>query len=110
MAEIFFSPEARKDLLEIGDYIALQLRNKPAAQGLLVRIRKAVMALRQFPESGTPVDSPGLSVVYRYLVCGNYLIFYHLVENAVRIDRILYGRRDYLSILFGSELEENEKL
>ena len=45
MAEIFFSPEARKDLLEIGDYIALQLRNKPAAQGLLVRIRKEVMAL-----------------------------------------------------------------
>ena len=110
MAEIFFSPEARKDLLEIGDYIALQLRNKPAAQGLLVRIRKEVMALGQFPESGTPVDFPGLSAVYRYLVCGNYLIFYHLVENAVRIDRILYGRRDYLSILFGSELEENEKL
>lgn len=43
MAEILFSPEARKDLLEIGDYIALQLRNKPAAQGLLKRIQKETM-------------------------------------------------------------------
>ncbi|HCI63678.1 MAG TPA: type II toxin-antitoxin system mRNA interferase toxin, RelE/StbE family [Clostridiales bacterium] len=109
MAEILFSPEARKDLLEIGDYIALQLRNKPAAQGLLKRIQKETMTLRRFPESGTAIDFPGLSVVYRYLVCGNYLIFYHLADNTVRIDRILYGRRDYLSILFGSELGENEK-
>lgn len=110
MAEIFFSPEARKDLLETADYITLHLRNKSAAQGLLKRIQKETMALGQFPESGTPVDFPGLSVVYRYLVCGNYLIFYHLADNTVRIDRILYGRRDYLSILFGSELEENVEL
>ena len=43
MAEILFSPEARKDLPETADYIVLHLRNKPAAQGLLKRIQKETM-------------------------------------------------------------------
>lgn len=29
-----------------------------------------------------------------------------LSENTVQIDRILYGRRDYRSILFGTELTD----
>lgn len=29
-----------------------------------------------------------------------------LAENAVHIDRILYGRRDYLSVLFGEEFSD----
>ena len=48
------------------------------------------------------------NVPYRYLVCGSYLIFYHLSEDAVHIDRVLYGRRDYMALLFGDELEEEE--
>jgi len=43
---------------------------------------------------------------YRFLVCGNYLAFYRVDENAVYIDRILIGRRDYLRILFGNTAED----
>ena len=38
---------------------------------------------------------------YRFLVSGNYLAFYRAYGNTVYVDRILYGRRDYLRILFG---------
>lgn len=31
------------------------------------------------------------------------MIFYHISGETVWIDRILYGRRDYLAILFGNE-------
>lgn len=103
MDRILFSPQAKSDLVEIGDYIAFQLRNKPAAKGVITRIREQIFSLVQFPESGTPIQFSGSNFVYRYVVCGNYMIFYHLTENAVYIDRILYGRRDYLSILFGNE-------
>ena len=34
------------------------------------------------------------------------MIFCHLSGESACIDRILYGRRDYLSILFGNELTE----
>ena len=108
MSKILLSPEARKDLAEIGDYIASQLRNKAAAKSLIKRIRIEVLSLEQFPESGTPVCFSGPSFVYRYLICGNYMIFYHLAGDTVLIDRILYGRRDYLSVLFGNEFTEDD--
>lgn len=103
MAKILFSPEARRDLAETGDYIAFKLHNKAAARSLVSQIQAVVLSLGQFPESGTPLSFSGPQIVYRYLVCGSYMIFYHLSENAVHIDRILYGRRDYLSVLFGEE-------
>lgn len=37
------------------------------------------------------------------------MIFYHISMEAVHIDRILYGRRDYLSILFGEQLCDDEE-
>ena len=42
----------------------------------------------------------------RFLVCENYLIFYHTGKSVVTVDRVLYGRRDYLSVLFDRTGEE----
>ena len=36
---------------------------------------------------------------YRYLVVGNYLVFYVIVGPAVQIRRILYAKRDYKQLL-----------
>ena len=36
---------------------------------------------------------------YRYLVVGNYLVFYVIVGSVVQIRRILYARRDYKQLL-----------
>lgn len=109
MIKAVISPEARHDLSEIVDYIAFKLRNKAAARRLLARIQKAVLSLEHFPESGTLLHFWGPAPPYRYLICGSYMIFYHVSENTVYIDRILYGRRDYLSILFGDALTEDSE-
>lgn len=59
--------------------------------------------LADFPLIGTPLSSIyETSEDSRFLVCGNYLAFYRVIENTVLIDRILYGKRDYISILFGN--------
>lgn len=42
---------------------------------------------------------------YRYLVCDKYLAFYRCISGDIYIDRILYGRRDYLTILFEESSE-----
>jgi len=64
--------------------------------------------LEDFPDSGAPLSS--ITVVpndYRFLVCGSYLVFYrHEAEN-VYIVRVLYGRRDYMKILFGDISEDD---
>ena len=45
----------------------------------------------------------------RFLVCDSYMIFYHSEKQEVTIDRVLYGRRDYLRVLFDkTELQEQE--
>ena len=110
MAKIIMSPKAKQDLTEIGDYISLRLHNKAAAYNVIQHIRESVFSLRQFPEMGTPI-MPVTNQSYRYLISGNYMILYHLFSGSVHIDRILYGRRDYVSILFGDELtDESDQL
>lgn len=37
---------------------------------------------------------------YRFLISGNYMVFYRAVGSDVYIDRILYGRSNYMSVLF----------
>lgn len=92
MTKVVISPAAKRDLVEVGDYVAFKLQNKTAARNLIERIQKTVLALKQFPESGTLLDYAVPHVLYRYLICGNYMIFYHLSDESACIDRILYGR------------------
>ncbi|MCR5089804.1 MAG: type II toxin-antitoxin system RelE/ParE family toxin [Oscillospiraceae bacterium] len=107
MTKLIVSPLARADMRELGDYISQTLRNPDAALRMIRRFREAMLPLREFPESGAPLLTAGKqSAPYRYLVCGSYLIFYHTAGNAVHIDRVLYGRRDYMAILFSGQLEE----
>lgn len=107
MSKLVISPQANFDLIEIGDYIANELHNPRSALSVISKIKKNVFALEEFPEMGTSIDVKKGSTPYRYIVCGNYMAFYHLDDNSVMIDRVLYGRRDYLGLLFGSELNDD---
>ena len=109
MAELIFSHDAMRDLLEIQSYIAERLENPESAASTIDKIKKAVLVLENFPEAGTlflPAVLRGRD--YRLLVSGNYMIFYRIRQNHIEIGRILYGRRDYLKILF-PEKDETEK-
>lgn len=47
---------------------------------------------------------------YRFRVSGNYLVFYRAYEKDVYIDRVLYGRCDYMHILFGdAQINETDE-
>lgn len=109
MVKLVISPLAQADMREIGDYISRELRNPNAALRLIQSFQETMMPLREYPEMGSPLLVSGKqSVPYRYLVCGSYLIFYHTGNDAVYIDRVLYGRRDYMALLFGDQLAEEE--
>ena len=89
-------------------YISTVLSNPSASKQTLKRIATQLHTLEQFSEAGTPILIPGSPVAYRYLVCGSYMVFYHVHNEEVLVERILYGRRDYLSILFGEELCDDD--
>ena len=107
MTKVMLSSAAKADLQETRRYISSVLSNPSASKQTLKRITTQLHTLEQFPEAGTPVLIHGSPVAYRYLVCGSYMAFYHIHNEEVIVDRVLYGRRDYLSILFGDQLGED---
>lgn len=55
MYKIYVSPEARKDLLEIKEYICEELCNAKAAIDVVSKITKRIRELQEFPKLGTPL-------------------------------------------------------
>jgi plasmid stabilization system protein ParE len=117
MAELLYSPQALEDLRAIHDYLASDLGSPRAAQDTVSRITRAARILETAPEIGTPLSSICRIVSdYRFLVSGRYLIFYryspHLesgdrIKDTAHIIRVLYGGRNYLSLLFDGILEDD---
>ena len=102
MVNVVMSPEAESDLERISDYIARKSGNSKTALNVIRKIKKRIDELNEFPLIGKLLSSLiSVDTDYRFLGCGNYLAFYHYHNNDVLIDRILYGRQDYMSILFG---------
>ena len=102
-----YSIESRRDLDGIWDYIATELQNISAATRIVNAIMDAAEQLIDFAEMGTLLSSiANVESDYRFLVHGNYLTFYRVQGDEVYVDRVIYGRRDYLRILFGDVLEE----
>ena len=105
--KIHYSSESRRDLDGIWDYIVSDLQNRSAAERVIDHIMDAVDPLKNFAEMGTPLSSiADIGTDYRFLVSGNYMVFYRVQDNDVYIDRVLYGRSDYMSVLFKDLLRE----
>lgn len=104
MAEyrIRYAQQAVDDLDAIFDYICLD--DPEAARKMLQSFKTSIGRLAVEPYLGAALrtDSPlMLSAGYRYIVVSPYLVFYRVVNEEVRIGRILHGRQDWLSLLFG---------
>ena len=101
-SKIEYSPRALKDLDEIWNYIEVELCNPSAAQNTVDGIMDRVDGIASFPESGSKLEfENGLNSGYRYVVFKNYLAFYRLKpDDVVYVDRVIYGGRDSMRILF----------
>jgi plasmid stabilization system protein ParE len=105
LTKVKYAPEAQNDLVAIKTYIENDLENSIAAERVIKRIAKKGRLLETAPQIGTPLSSIiDIETDYRFLRAGNYLSFYRYVEydNTCYIDRVLYIRRDYLTMLFGN--------
>ena len=100
--KILYTAESRRDLDAIWDYIASDLQNVSAAERVVNRIMDDVDRLERHAEIGALLSSiADVESNYRFLVTGSYLTFCGVYGSDVYVDRVLYGRRDYLRILFG---------
>ena len=108
MTKINFTPDALEDLKEIKAYITEELCSEESAIRTVGNITKRIRQLGSFPESGAPLSSIiNLEVPYRFLDCGNYTAFYKVEADEVHIIRVLYGRRNFMQILFGKSQDDS---
>ena len=106
MLKLRINPLATEDLIGIKDYITKELDNPTAAVKVVRKIIENYEKLKEFPLMGADLSAKvNIKIDYRYLVSGNYIIFYRTDDEFVYIYRILYAGRDYLKILFPNEIE-----
>ena len=100
--KLLYSPAAVSDLEEISEYIGAELCSSAAARDIAGAILDAAEKLTDFPNMGTPLRAvTDIESGYRFIAVRSYVVFYRSLGGCVYIDRILYGRRDYMRVLFG---------
>jgi len=109
MNQVVYSPKALADLDEIFAYISDSLSNPIAAESTINGLLDTADMLKEHSEIGKPLYfSENIFSGYRYLVYKNYLVFYRNSKDTAYVDRILYGKRDYISLLIRETDEEQD--
>ncbi|MBL4876146.1 MAG: type II toxin-antitoxin system RelE/ParE family toxin [Cohaesibacteraceae bacterium] len=92
---IEFAPLAASDLEHIGDYIAHD--NPQKAVGFIRELQSRCLDLQHFPAATRLIPAFGPDA--RILPFRNHLILYTFKDNQIRIERIVHGSRDLVSII-----------
>lgn len=90
MAKLVILPAARADLIDIGDFIALD--NRPRAASFVAEIEGKIVEIGERPGSFQKRDE--LHKGLRHARHGRYLIFFIEVGDEVQIVRVIQGSRD----------------
>ena len=102
MYHIDITQPAENDIKEAVKYITEQLLNPSAAGKLLDDAEHAIFSLNDMPHRYALVKEDDLARLgFRCMPVKNYLVFYTIREEkkTVVIQRFLYSRRDWVTIL-----------
>lgn len=103
--KVIFTDTAKSDLLDIVRSLAEISKDKALAVRFVRELQQETARLEQFPESGAvPRDRVLKSSGYRFLVHGDYLLFYlyEKEKNAVYVMAVFNGKRDDMRVMCGS--------
>ena len=94
-------PLAQLDMEQIFNYISIELCNPEAAIWQINDFEKSFEILCIFPKSCPYINNEYVKdKSLRKLTVNNYIAFYRVQDNEVQIVRVLYGMRNYETILW----------
>lgn len=104
MAHVTFSPKSRQDLIDIGDYIARDSRAN--ARRFVAKLMEQCQRIGNAPMGyvGREDLAPGL----RMASLGRNVIFFRVIDGAVRVERVLHGARNLPAVLARDSEESGE--
>ncbi len=97
---IEYSMEAKQDLIDIKRYIKYNLQEPNTAQKLITNIKNEIDSLKDNPEMYSVIDDDIIKrFKIRKLVVDNYIVFYRINDENIQIVRVMYGRRNWITLL-----------
>ncbi len=98
--EVEISLRAKQDIFQIVEYIDRVLQNPKAADEWLDELNRVVGSLGRFPKRHKICDEDILHIWgIRYVAVKNYLLFYVVQDNKVKIVRVLYKKANWINLL-----------
>ena len=105
--ELYYTPKARNDLLQIKESIIEKFDDEDLAKKILRKMTETVRQLITFPYLGQELSGiTGIYTDYRCLFCEKNYVFYRIEADRVCVLRVLNETQDYMRVLFGV-LEKN---
>ena len=98
--QLLYSPSALRDLDRIWAEVYSASQERGIAGAYVDGLMKAVAQKCNFPLSGTPLYYDGRFTGYYFVVFKAYIAFYRVQDESVFVDRVLFGKSDYMRKLF----------
>jgi toxin ParE1/3/4 len=106
MYKLNFAKHFQEDVNSTLNYIKDSLQAPVASERLKDEIKKTYKNLKQNPFMFPVVPDDELaSIGFRFAMVKNYMLFYIIEENQINIIRFLYGRRNWITILKETNIE-----
>lgn len=95
-----YSRQAIRDMERLWEEVFVASKSHDTAFRYLNDLQDAIEKKSDFPKSGTPLYYEDIFTGYYFMVFKAYIVFYRVENERVLVDRILYGKSDYLRKLY----------
>ena len=97
---IEYSPIAIRDLDRVWAEIYESSKSEETTLNYVDGLMDQISAKRVFPKSGSPLYYEGDFTGYYFVVFKSYMAFYHVQDDVIFVDRVVYGKSDYMRTIF----------
>lgn len=98
--KVYMSKVAKNDIVNIYNYIKINLMSPDAAINIVRKIESSIEDLNFMPERYERVGLEGLEYEnIRRLMVNNYIVIYKVIKEEYRVEvlRVFYSKRDIIS-------------
>lgn len=96
---IEYSKTAVRDLDRVWEEVLKASQSYDTAGRYVNDLLDKIEAKADYPESGAPLYYQDSFTGYYFVIFKAYLAFYRVKDETIRVDRILYGKSDYMRCL-----------
>ena len=109
MKKLVYSPQYRRKLKELKQYLDLQY-GTAVRKRILKMMTDRLHMLQQYENSGVSLQAVyGITNEYRYVFVAHHYIFYHITDGQIQIVSLYHEREDFIADLLGSKSTDEEE-